>query len=1216
MDSESKNPFLNKNFEVSTDHQYTNLSNDDIVKYPFKTLNRLVDDIKWCLPYRLMFKSSILNDKPINYSSNLAQLVSNNSIRLEMLILNNNLDYCKNCDVTALNDNNENQMLTTIRGLIILNDKEVNHFRIQVLENNNPCFKPSGNNVASNKYEYHLIPKLVLSSSDLNQIYCGDKSNKSLVVPNCIDEAFFICKQDNLNYHVLRINIFSGEFSDHDLHPITNPSTIKERYLENVQNNSSLSSDVIPNAVHCFKKLINVLKGPILLDSSSPVKTIDLVNTSLTAFLDIDLLLKKLSFKLDNNNLIPPNLDNYPDLKEGFIRKILELIYLGRIINVPDGANDLKNTYSFNDNLSIIYKTFNEVDKHICQTFGKFHNSNELSFFINLSCCTFFQDELIIKCFENSIISDLSNKIFYVDSLKSIINFQQSTTNKGNSKLKTYMENLYKSNEIFGYSDYITHLNNLGVETRHQSRQDLLNIEDDFLISIYESNIKSDPKNYSYFNKSLFIISKIKNSDFLQNFLKNEIIPIDLALNELGVEEITEDDVVITAYEFRMDDLVLQGGNNQGDIDLANKSLISLATNRKSYILMNFIENKKPELLDKFLVAIPPQEAYETLDVNENTNDFELVSKFQTKSLTNDIRILRRALKVINESRNSKIINHFLFSGKIDASLLPAENWPAGLDNIGNTCYLNSLLQYYFSIKPLREMILNFEGSDLESLNQVDRKVGGRKIAADETKRSFQFIYHLQKLFQEMIQTNKRCVEPSKDLAYLSFLPSSQPVNFLPKSSTINSGKESDPIIIDSENESVKDINMSDKVETKEDSESIEEIENPFTTKDENENENDNKSENQSSVTTPEVEDPNGDKDDDKILPISAEEMESTIEIGRQQDVTECIDNVTFQMETALPPSNIEEDGEQYDLIKKLFYGKTKQMITPIDSNKAKARSTIERFSSLIVNISDKPKDIYDALDNYFNEDIVKLEEGMVKKTVTISELPDILQFQVQRVLFDRERLMAYKSIEPIPFSETLYMDRYLDTDDKELLHKKEEVFEWKRSISSLQQERHDILTIDQDSNLNVIDSLITTKKYLESIKDNNDLAVSDDTIGVIENQIQVLKQKIGSIDINLEQLSNNISNQFTNYKTVGYSIFAIFIHRGEASYGHYWIYIKDPHNSNMFRKYNDEIVTEVPDTEVYNFVHTNTATPYYIVYVKDQLEKDYVEPLKRVITC
>lgn len=1169
---ESNNPFTNQDYSVESNHSYTK---GDTTGLPYKTLNRILDDIKWYLPYRLLCSNkNILSMKPIDYATDLANLVKMESAMPSMVLLNNELPYFKSREIIELNNHNENQSLTTIRGLIIMD--EVNHFRIQVLENRSPFFNAS---LSVSKYEYYVVPKSYLSEDDLKQFTDTDYPSNPV---NLIDEVYVTSRNAELN-HLMRISIYTSEFTPEDLESMTSTTKIKERYLLATESNSNLNPETIPSSLQCVQKFINVLKGPILLEPEAPAKTINLKNTSLASMIDIDILLKKLGFTIDEQTLIPPTVNKLPSIKESYLRKVVELIYIGKKLKVDH--NEFNSLYSFSDNLSLIYSTFNEFDKSLCITYHLLHDSNKYASFIALSCCTFFQDELIIKCFENTLKSDKKNELHYVDYLHDVINQKQNS-----HKLRTYVSNQSRHGIFYGFSDYIKFLNDLSINVPdYEDKNDVLKIDDLYIISIYETNIESDAKNYGYYNKILKNIGKIKNSSLIKDFLENELIPVSLALNNLGVEEITDDDVVVTAFEYKLSEL-----NNIDDITTLKKSFFSLAVNRKSFILMTYIEDKMPDLLGKYNQPLSLEACYEMLNINSESKEFEVVEKSRDSIMNSDVREVRQALRSYNAIKKSKIITNFLENGSIDTSLLPAENWPAGLDNIGNTCYLNSLLQYYFSIKPIREMVLEFEEHDINLLKE--RKIGGRKVEVNESKRASQFVYHLQELFYEMIHTEGRCVRPSKDLAYLSFLPASQEVNFVvipPRK--LGGGKDS-PILIDSDSNSVE--NMDVDVTTRSldnESDSIEEIENPFLNE-------------ESKTETPDTEIKS------KTLPINTLEMESTIEMGRQQDVTECIENVNFQIESALDPESIESDGEQYDLIKKLFYGKIKQTITPLNSGKP-ARSSVERFSSLIINISDHPRNIYDALDNYFNADIFELEEGQVKKTLTISSMPDILQFQIQRVLFDRERLIAYKSIEPIPFGEKLFLDRYLETDDKEVLDKREEVFQWKNQIKELKDTKESILQLDKESKLNLIDSLIASQTYLETLKDT-ELEVSTKTIEYIGQQIEKLKARITELDNSIAEIEQQISNQFQSYQKVGYSVFAVFIHRGEANYGHYWIYIKDPHQKNVFRKYNDEIVTEVPDSEVFNFVEGNPTTPYYIAYVKDELESDYVEPLKRIIKC
>lgn len=77
----------------------------------------------------------------------------------------------------------------------------------------------------------------------------------------------------------------------------------------------------------------------------------------------------------------------------------------------------------------------------------------------------------------------------------------------------------------------------------------------------------------------------------------------------------------------------------------------------------------------------------------------------------------------------------------------------------------------------------------------------------------------------------------------------------------------------------------------------------------------------------------------------------------------------------------------------------------------------------------------------------------------------------------------------------------------------------------------------------------------------------------------------------------------------------SVFIHRGFHNSGHYWIYIYD-FTKQLWRNYNDGYVTEIIDTkEIFEQEPGDRpATPYFLVYVKDQLKKELVDSVCRNI--
>ena len=95
--------------------------------------------------------------------------------------------------------------------------------------------------------------------------------------------------------------------------------------------------------------------------------------------------------------------------------------------------------------------------------------------------------------------------------------------------------------------------------------------------------------------------------------------------------------------------------------------------------------------------------------------------------------------------------------------------------------------------------------------------------------------------------------------------------------------------------------------------------------------------------------------------------------------------------------------------------------------------------------------------------------------------------------------------------------------------------------------------------------------------------------------------------------MRSKISKQFEHLSEIPYKLAAVFIHRGSSNAGHYWVYIYD-FSARIWRKYNDERVTRV--TNVNEIFEEPTGprppTPYFLVYVRDQIKADLVDPVCR----
>ena len=133
-------------------------------------------------------------------------------------------------------------------------------------------------------------------------------------------------------------------------------------------------------------------------------------------------------------------------------------------------------------------------------------------------------------------------------------------------------------------------------------------------------------------------------------------------------------------------------------------------------------------------------EAYRILGIHDRTIDVAVIESAYKVAMEDEpgqADTYTKAFNVIIASRQGSHLQTTSRGGQPFPDL-GYPDWPVGLENIGNTCYLNSLLQFLFTIPELRNLVLNFDEMKMELTpeNLARKKVGSRQITLREIQRA------------------------------------------------------------------------------------------------------------------------------------------------------------------------------------------------------------------------------------------------------------------------------------------------------------------------------------------------------------------------------------------------------------------------------------------------------------------------------------------------
>ncbi|KAL1602675.1 ubiquitin-specific protease ubp2 [Paraconiothyrium brasiliense] len=831
-------------------------------------------------------------------------------------------------------------------------------------------------------------------------------------------------------------------------------------------------------------------------------------------------------------------------------------------------------------------------------------------YYAGLGALADFADSLLIFAYNRQVEADAVNTSYYFECLKDLA--------KGrNSEILLTESAILESQGLFTRQDVIQAYRTLGIDPSHASA-----LSDEIITNQFKSRLADiGPRQVEEARSALQVIGTARNSEIIKRAASNSIETYEEALAWLNLPDsvdLSGDDFVITMYTSKVND-------SPQETEIGRKAVKIIADYRKSQRLWQWLETGQMDAAE-----MDTAEAYATLSITDRSSRLD-PSVLQTlyegmlQDAPENAQRLETALAKVRQDQQNSHGTSYLDTTQQPAHNYELDEWPVGCCNIGNTCYLNSVLQFLFTIKPLRDMVIDCDThfQDLSPEALEPKRVGRTAVSRARAETGQQFVRELQALFKHMITANTHNIRPERSLAALALtrgentdIASEAPTRAPSRLGKIGDMPVSGPMLPPGFSTTSMPPSPADSVmgDAEGDADSMKAMDLTATA--------DKPSNTAASQPEPPSRPPPVPPRPQASADIGLKKLE---DVAQQQDAAEILNNVFDLLSCAFKGEDVLQDGEQLDLIKKTFFSN----VTTVRKTKDKDIPKSDLQDNVLVSTKGRDRSICAALDDEFG--LTELEGGVTKYEFFENAAP-IQIINVRRLQFENGR--ARKDESHLALDKVLYLDRYLKStrslSEEQLQELRNQQWRLQAELRTLETRKKllnetEFKDVDLAGVLDETASLVT--KLEEQLPDSHSNSEPQQSLqessssspassrpltDQLNQRADELRPELSEIHERMDKLETHIDSVFKDCQDHPYRLHAIFMHAGSSSGGHYWIYIYD-FQHDIWRKYNDETVTlESEETILKRVQQDRPPTSTGIVYVRDDVAIEYTEAVHR----